>query len=287
MKKDLLLSVSVTAIALTMLFNSCNKQFPQAGFFNPLIGGCQVAEYHVPQFDQYFPTPPPYLFRKTFDPSGKIVKEMACGFLNDDVPEFIAGYLLDVTIAQKDHRVFLVRADSGKKVAPDTLATIYLNGEGRPDSCIGRPGSDPEAGSNAYELEYYHYKDNRLQTVQHDILYAGSDGLRFLKTDTVRYDKYGNPVSYGFSSYTYDYSRKAGQKFYADVFMGIESDFYLLQYLGFFPEINNPPNVRMSEKNSDAAEGGPLAGQTFDAQGKLTGFSLQGEPISISWNCSR
>ena len=122
---------------------------------------------------------------------------------------------------------------------------------------------------------------------QHDILYAGSDGLRFLKTDTVRYDKYGNPVSYGFNSYTYDYSRKAGQKFYADVFMGIESDFYLLQYLGFFPEINNPPNVRMSEKNSDAAEGGPLAGQTFDAQGKLTGFSLQGEPISISWNCSR
>jgi hypothetical protein len=65
--------------------------------------------------------------------------------------------------------------------------------------------------------------------------------------------------------------------------MNDEADFYLLQYLGFFPEINNPPNLQTSSYNSDGAEGGPLGDQQFDAQGKLTGFG----PISITWNCSR
>jgi|ERR1700722_13584009 len=112
-------------------------EFPQEGYFNPLIGGCQVAEYHNPQFDPFFTTKPPYLFRKTFDPGGNIVREMACGFANDNLPQSLSTFLLDVLIAQKDRRVFLIRADSGKRVVPDTLVTIYLNQEGRPDSCIG------------------------------------------------------------------------------------------------------------------------------------------------------
>jgi hypothetical protein len=287
MKKNLSLIVSLMAIALFLLFNSCTKEFPPKGFFNPLIGGCQVAEYHDPQFDQFYPTPPPVLFRKTFDPSGRVVQEMTCSFLNDNVPQFLTDLLLDFTIAQRDRRVFLINAGGGVKVIPDTLAIIYLNAEGRPDSCIGRPGSDPESGSNAYELEYYSYKDNRVQLIKHTIIADGEHNVYFQGADTVRYDRYGNPVSYGFNTYTYDYTKKGGQKFYADIFMGIESDFYLLQYLGFFPEINNPPNLRTSEHNSDASEGGTLTGQTFDAQDKLTGFTLAGENISITWNCSR
>jgi hypothetical protein len=283
MKRNLSTTVSVLSIALFFLFNSCGKEFLPVGFFNPLVGGCQVAEYHDSQYDGFFTTKPPYLFRKTFDPSGRIATEMACGFANDNVP--VPSLQLDVLISQKDRRVFLIRADSGKRIAPDTLVTIYFNREGRPDSCIGRPGSDPEAGSapGGYEWEYYYYKDGKIQTIKHTIFEGGESSASFSGTDTVHYDKYGNPVSYGFNSYTYDYTRKGGQKFYLDVFMNDEADFYLLQYLGFFPEINNPPNLQLSSYNSDGAAGGPLPVQQFDAQGKLTGFGA----ISITWNCSR
>ena len=286
MKKNLSTTVSVMSVALFFLFNSCGKEFPRDGFFNPLIGGCQVAEYHNPQFDPFFPARPPYLFRKTFDPAGKVATGMACGFANDNVPQSLPSFLLDVRIAQKDRRVLLIRADSGKTVVPDTLVTIYLNREGRPDSCIGRPGSDPEEGTG-YEWEYYSYKDGRIQVIKHTTFHEGDPGYLFSGTDTIHYDKYGNPVSYGFNTYTYDYTRKGGQKFYLDVFMGGEADFYLLQYLGFFPEVNNPPNLRTAEFNSDAAEGGPLGDQQFDAQGKLTNIGPQIGGISITWNCSR
>jgi hypothetical protein len=283
MKRNLSTTVSALPIALFFLFNSCGKEFPQEGFFNPLIGGCQVAEYHDSQYDVFFTTKPPYLFRKTFDPSGKIATEMACGFSNDIVPE--PRLQLDVLIAQKDRRVFLIRADSGKTIVPDTLVTIYLNREGRPDSCIGRPGSDPETGTTTgYEWEYYFYKDGKIQTVKHTIFFGGEEpGVFFSGSDSVRYDKYGNPVSFGFNTYAYDYTRRGGQKFYLDAFMNDETDFYLLQYLGFFPEINNPPNLQTYSYNSDGAQGGPLGVQQFDAEGKLTGFG----PISITWNCSR
>lgn len=289
MKRNLSTTVSAITIALFFLFNSCGKEFPQEGFFNPLIGGCQVAEYHNPQFDQFFTTPPPYLFRKTFDPGGNIVREMACGFSNDDLPSTLQSFLLDVLIVQRDRRVFLIRADSGKIVVPDTLATIYLNREGRPDSCIGRPGSDPEASGSlmGYEWEYYYYKDNKIQLIKHTIFGGGEFGFSFSGTDTVRYDRFGNPVSYSFNSYTYDYTRKGGQKFYLDAFMGNEADFYLLQYLGFFPEMNNPPNLRTSSISSGVAEGGPIGNQQFDAQGKLTSFGSDFGDISITWNCSK
>ncbi len=285
MKRSLSMTVSVMSIALFFLFNSCGKEFPRVGLFNPLIGGCQVAEYHNPQFDPFFPTPPPYLFRKTFGPGG-ILREMACGFANDNPPFEIQDFLLDVNIAQRDSRVFLIRNDSGKHLPPDTLLTVYLNRQGRPDSCIGRPGSDPETGSTGFEWEYYSYKDGRVNVIKHTTFHE--DGNFFSGMDTVHYDRYGNPVSFGFNTYTYDYTRKGGQKFYLDVFMNNEADFYLLQYLGFFPEINNPPNLRTSTFNSDAAEGGALGVQHFDAEGKLTSFGPEGEgKITISWNCSR
>jgi len=289
MTRNLLAAMGVLPVVVIFLLSSCGKEFSSKGFFNPLIGGCQVAEYHNPQFDSYFPTKPPYLFRKTFDASGRIVKEMACGFSNDNPPLSLPEFLLDVTIAQKDRRVFLLRAYSGKPVVPDTLLTIYLNWEGRPDSSIGRPGSDPEAGT-AYEWEYYYYKGDRLQSINHTTFHGphgGEGGYSFSGTDTIHYDKYGNPLSYGYNTYTYDYTRKGGQKFYLDVFMGNEANFYLLQYLGFFPEINNPPNLRTYEYNSDAAESLSFLDQQFDAQGKLTGIGQPDGGISITWNCSR
>jgi len=76
MKRNISPAVVLATATIFMLFNSCIKDVPLQDFFNPLVGGCQVAEYHVAQFDPLFPTPPPYLFRKTFDPSGRIAQEI-------------------------------------------------------------------------------------------------------------------------------------------------------------------------------------------------------------------
>ena len=285
MKRNISPAVVLATASIFMLFNSCVKDVPPGNFFNPLVGGCQVAEYHVATFDPLFPTPPPYLFRKTFDPSGRIVTGIDCNFTNDILPANLLSSTLHLKIVQKGWVVDLIKADSVKTDFPDTLFRIYLNEKGRPDSCIGSPGSEPQAGPGSFEKEYYTYKDNRVMEVKMNITF-NYDGTPFSLdgTDTVKYDKYGNPVSFGTNTYTYDYSRKARQQFYCDDFMGIESNFYLLQYLGFFPEVTSPVNVRTGV-NTGSDTGGPLTGQQFDAEGRLIGYDIDYIPVSITWKC--
>lgn len=277
-----LLAISLAAIALTFLA-SCSKDFPRDGFFNPLIGGCQVAEFHIPQFDSFYPTPPPYLFRKTFDPTGRIVAGIDCSFANDLLPQYLPTFTLHLTVAQKDRKAFLIRRPAGPDDnTADTLAKIYLGRNGRPDSCVGAPGIDPFA-PGAPVTEHYYYKDNRLLAVN-DV------SLQFpptpeVRTDTIRYDKFGNPLSFIHNSYKYDYTRKARQQFYCDDFMETDRVFYLLQYLGFFPEINNPPNIRTTVANVDVPTGAPISNPQFDSEGKLISYGFFTGTNTITWNC--
>lgn len=276
-------------IALVALLDSCSKGLPSKGFSDPLAGGCQVAEFHCDRFDQFFNPPLPYIFKKTYDSSGTVVKEMVFGFRNLEMPKDILGLMLDVTIERKDRRVFLIRKDTAKSIVRDTLYTIYLNREGRPDSCIGRTGSDPEFPWPAGEKEYYHYKNGRIQSLNWSINYVQNGHIySYPGADTVYYDKYDNPVKFGYNSYTYDTTRKGGSKFYLDDFTHIEVDFYVLQYLGYFPEINNPPNIRVTEWNPDGEDGGPLllTNQQFDAEGRLLGYGLTWETYTITWRCN-
>src|SRR5882762_8419968 len=77
MKKRIVLQFAFTAIF--SLFISCQKSRDTIDFFrNPLEGGCQVAEYHIAFFDD--PVRAVFPFKKTFDASGKIVKEIECVF---------------------------------------------------------------------------------------------------------------------------------------------------------------------------------------------------------------
>jgi len=285
MKRNISPAVVLATATIFMLFNSCIKDVPLQDFFNPLVGGCQVAEYHVAQFDPLFPTPPPYLFRKTFDPSGRIAQEIDCNFTNDILPANLLSTTLYLKIAQKGRVVYLIKKDSLKADLPDTLFRIYLNENGRPDSCIGSPGSQPQARPGSFEKEYYTYKDNRVTVVKMNMTLIVEGSSYFLDgADTVKYDKYGNPLSFGGMSYTYDYTRKARQQFYCDDFMGNESNFYLLQYLGFFPEVTSPIHVRTAV-NTGGDTGGPLTGQRFDEEGRLIGYTIDGIPVSITWNC--
>lgn len=285
MNRNITPAIVLATATICMLFNSCIKDVPPRNFVNPLVGGCQVAEYHVAMFDALFPTPPPYLFRKTFDPSGRIVTEIDCNFTNDILPTDLLSTTLHLKIGQKGPVVYLIKVDTLKADFPDTVIRIYLDEKGRPDSCIGGPGSDPQAGSGSFEKEYYTYKDNRVTEVKMNVTFViGGSAFSFDAADTVKYDKYGNPMSFGGNVYTYDYTRKARQQFYCDDFMGNESNFYLLQYLGFFPEVTSPVNVRTGV-NTGSDTGGPLTDQQFDKEGKLIGYAIDGIPVSITWNC--
>jgi hypothetical protein len=275
------LRVMLTATVLT-LFVSCSKDFPRDGFFNPLIGGCQVAEYHISQFDGFFPAPPPYLFRNSFDPTGKIVTGIDCSFTNDILPETLPTFTLHLTVAQKANIVFLIIPPTGPdNNTSDTVGRIYLNRSGRPDSCVGGPGIDPFEPLTPTTEQYY-YKNNRLLAVK-DI--ATFPSFVWVSTYTITYDKLGNPLSFANNSYQYDDSRRAGQQFYCDDFMEFDREFYLLQYLGFFPEINNPPNLRTRVVNVDVPQGEAIESPTFDPEGKLISYGTLFGTSTITWNC--
>jgi hypothetical protein len=276
-------AVLLTAVAVT-LFGSCNKNLPPDGFFNPLTGGCQVAEYHIPLFDQFFPTPPPYLFVKSFDATGKVVTGIDCSFTNDILPLTLPTFTLHINVVQQRWMVLLIRKPAGKKgVSPDILGRIYLNRAGRPDSCVCAPGIDPFEAAFPV-TEHYYYKNDRLLAVN-DIVYLGPRPPQ-VSTDTISYDRFGNPLSFIHNSYQYDYSRRSKQQFYCDDFMETDRVFYLLQYLGFFPEVTNPPNVRTAVTIVESDQPVALSSPHFDSEGKLISYGLSfGGLTTITWNC--
>jgi hypothetical protein len=282
MKLNRSLSATVLTVLVVMLLgSSCGKNLP--GIFNPLTGGCQVAAFHSSQFDAFFPTPPPYFFQKTFDATGRIVTGIDCSFSNDIVPLTLPSFLLHLTIVQKGWMVLLIRKPTGKEGdVPDTLGRIYLNSAGRPDSCVGAAGLDPFASARPVK-EIYYYKKDRLLAIYDAAFF--SPGGWFGNTDTIHYDSHGNPVSFLNNSYQYDYHRSAKQQYYSDDFMEGDRVFYLLQYLGFFPEVTNPPNVRTRAANTDNPEGVNLTNLTFDAEGKLIGYDFVTGTNTITWNC--
>jgi hypothetical protein len=272
----------LTAIAATLL-GSCNKSLPSEGFFNPLIGGCQVAEYHIPQFDQFFPTPPPYLFRKSFDATGKIVTGMDCSFTNDIVPATLPMFTLHITVVQQGWTVLLISKSTGKEGnIPDTVGRIYLNRTGRPDSCVG-VGIDPFEPLSLV-TEHYYYKNDRIFAVN-DITYV-SHNFILDRTDTITYDRFGNPLSFVHNSYQYNYSRRPKEQFYCDDFMEVDRVYYLLQYLGFFPEVTNPPNLRTAVTTVESDFPVAVVDPQFDSEGKLISYvPSYGGATTITWNC--
>jgi hypothetical protein len=284
--------VTLPAIATVfMLFLSCQKDFIRADHFrNPLEAGCQVAEYHIPEYDSDFPPRIPYLFKKTFDSSGKIVREIEC-FFNDIVtphdillPEFHHIFKIE----QRGRMIFLINKVTNKGNIPDTVARITLNNEGRAESCAANPELVPDFESKTAVTEYYLYKSHRIVSIK-SVFNQITPPNTFIDIDTLIYDNYGNILSCRDNSYQYDYSRKAKQQFYCDDIMdGGDADepFYLLQYLGFFPEVTSPVNIRTRAQNQVFSQG-YLTNHQFDAEGKLISYDYFIPHITIVWNCKK
>jgi hypothetical protein len=64
--------------------------------------------------------------------------------------------------------------------------------------------------------------------------------------------------------------------------MGGELPFYLLEYLGYFPEVSSPPNVLISVNNV-ADDAGVFINHKFDSEGRLIGFDNQPNPTTSSY----
>ena len=65
--------------------------------------------------------------------------------------------------------------------------------------------------------------------------------------------------------------------------MSYQEPFYLLQYLGYFPEVNCPTNLMNAISNRYDDFAGPLTDHQFDAKGRLTSYDYPGGPTTITW----
>ena len=284
-------------LVIFALFLSCNKSIdPIYGDHNPLQGGNQVAEYHIPLYDPYYPPHFPFLFKKIYDHTGENLQEIQCSFWNDQAPASPECNCRGGVFLSELYHDFLVRHD-GRKIfllnkfpyfgiftpnpipLPDTVAVITLDDKGRAGSCranfeLNLLNINTEVG----ETQYYIYKNDRLFAIK------TIEDNRGTLIDTINYDKYGNILSFNGNTYQYDYSRKARLQFYCDDLMGNDDTFYLLEYLGFFPEITSPVNIRTHVEAITFH--GDLSNHQFDAEGRLTGYDFY-EKISIVWTQPR
>jgi hypothetical protein len=276
----------IFALAACMLFtafSSCNKIIPiPSSSPNPLSGDNQVAEFHIPIYDDFYPDYP-YLFRKIYDPSGKIVKEIIFSFNADIAVGDIFTYTYDFLVETKGRNVYFVQKELAQNGLPDTAFRLYLNSQGRPDSCIGDTGFIPSP-SPYIESEYYYYKDNRFLAVKDNMADQPFPPFFETSTDTMRYDKFGNPSSFLTNSYQYDTSRVVASQFLCDDFVGGDFLFYLLEYLGYFPEITSPVNLRTRTYTSPDPEGLADKDQQFDREGRLISYTGQAQYMTIIWN---
>lgn len=271
------ITFALAACLLFTAFSSCNKIIPvQSGFPNPLTGDNQVADFHIDIYDGFF-TNPPYLFDKTFDPSGKILKEIAFSFNDDIGVGDLPTYTYDLLVESKGNVVYLI-----EKGAADTAFRLYLNAQGRPDSCIGTVQFIPDQAYGT-ESEYYYYKDSRFLAVK-DELKNSSNTIVYASIDTMKYDSYGNPLSFRGNSYQYDYSRAVSLQFLCDDFTGGDDLFYLMEYLGYFQEITSPANLRTTLTNATDPTGASETDQLFDKEGRLISYTMLGQPETITWN---
>jgi len=277
MKSSTLHPLAVMVLASSLINWSCSKinwkdidvdQKQQ-------VSKCDVAEYHISTYDQYnlgFP----FLFKKKYDQSGKKVKEIDCSFWNVLPPEQVQHNVL--LVDQKDHRLFLLDKNNRK----DTVMKVHLNNKGRVEYFETNGSLDR---SNDVTLTYgsFFYKNNQLVFFSSGGTYSW--GSNYLDEDSLHYDLQGNLLVFGSNSYQYDYTRTSTAQFYIDDLMeGPRNGYYLLQYLGFFPEVTSPPNLR-SYGNAGNVFVGNVENHTFDAKGKLTGYQFAGGQTNIVWNC--
>ncbi|HEY0680577.1 MAG TPA: hypothetical protein VGD17_19990 [Chitinophagaceae bacterium] len=256
---------------------------------------CEVEQFN--SYHSQFDPDIPYLFRKNYDPAGR-VKEIDAYFWG------IARTPLHfrASIRYKGLIVQFIDADKPQ----DTLMTLWINSKGRPVKALeniamykGRGG--PFQGIQ-HPLKYdFSYKDDKLWVIK-------SDFTDFISIDTCKYDESGNilsmvhePTNPQGDLFRYDLSREANQQFYMDLreLNSFLTGFNLLLYLQYFPELTSPPNVRTSHHvglvNPPIGSFRWLFNHQFDNDRKLIRYDLAVDTTylpdirtcTVIWRCNK
>lgn len=256
----------------SIFFFSCNKINEILDHSHLPLPTCEVAEYHVPFLDGFF-LDFPLMFRKTYDAKGNL-EEIDFAFSNT------LGFLAaahDMIVKYSGQRVFLL----SKANPSDTTMTIILNIQGRPVSCTIAAELNDDEGHGYGDTEYFTYKNNRIFSIRG----VNSAPHGYQATDTVFYDTHGNPSRFGANSYQYDYTKKVKQQYLDDDQQEYTLGYYICQYLGYFPEVTSPPNLRTHVQADEFTYN--LTAYRFDWEGKLVSYSYGGTTadVIVAWHC--
>jgi hypothetical protein len=234
---------------------------------------CDVSQYSVNMGGS---SPNVTLFQKTYDAQGKSVKEIECVFFE---PYSSYGLTVSGTSYGAQHDLLVSKSGSSlllrdKNNLADTAMVVLLNGDGRPVSSITNLAGNITDSYHYGDTENYTYRGARIFSVQ---------SVRFQQVDTVKYDSLGNLLSFAGNTYVYDYDRQASESFYNTDYQALFHGYYLLQYLGYFPEVTNTTNIRSTVSNSYLLAEANLGEEQYDPDGRVIGFNthfIQGSNFS-------
>jgi hypothetical protein len=277
MKKSL-----YAAAGLLLLFasSSCRKDNGPLGSQTPLNSNYQVVECHNNHYDADLDAHVAFPFLKKYDPSGRTVTEIDCAFDDDKSYYYFPQVYHEFKISQKGHMVYLVNKALPASGIPDTAGWITLDALGRPKSMTA--DSNLSLDLNGYWPEptftqNYTYQNNKIVAVH----YVFNNPHRGDYTDSIKYDQYGNAVSFNNVSWHYDYSKTAKQQFYYEGLTGADEPFYLLLYLGYFPEISCPSNVMTAW--TDFTGTFNVTNHKFDSRGRLISYDDGLGHVTVNW----
>jgi hypothetical protein len=261
------------SIALVLaIFCACKKNIPASLFPPRTQESLLVDEYLLPQYNgALFDFP--LLFKKKYALSGKL-NQIDLSFENTFVPAYSLEH--DFSVVQNGLKLYLLKTSD----PTDTGVVITLNGQGKVTSChVTKETNDINGRA---EMEYFYYKNDRIWYIK-TVPDAGVDFTFPPSEDTVYYDSHGNPAVFAFNTYQYDYTRKIAFQYYIDDQMESTPGYYVCQYLGYFPEVTSPPNLRIHVQADEFNL--TLSDYQFDAAGRMISYnySIFGG-VTIVWH---
>jgi hypothetical protein len=279
MRNKLSLVATVLLTGMSLFLCGCKKASTFARVIQQKLA-CDVAKYSV-DIDNGVPASNVTVFQKTYDAEGKTVTEIECVFFEPfssssetSGGSSFYGLQHDLLVAKSDSSLLL----RDKNNLADTAMLVLFNKEGRPTSSITSLAGNITDNFHSGDTESFTYKGGRIFSVQE---------LGF-PIDTVHYDSLGNLLSFAGNTYIYDYDRQATESFYITDYQARDHGYYLLQYLGYFPEVTNTTNIRSNLSNSDLTYKANLAGEQYDPAGRVIGFNtyvIQGTTFGgTSWS---
>ena len=261
------------AMALALVFvGSCKKTNPASSPIPRDQHTLVVDEYLLPLYDNAI-FDFPLLFKKKYDQVGRF-NELDFSFENT----LVASYSLehDYSVVQNGLTLYLLKVGD----PTDTGVKVILNGRGKAVSChIAKDINDIHGIA---ETEYFFYKNDRIWYIK-TVPDGGADNSLQPSYDTVYFDTHGNPSRFGFNTYQYNYTKKVDFQYYIDDQMESSPGYYICQYLGYFPEVTSPPNLRIHVQADEFSL--DLLDDQFDPAGRMISYQYSNfGGVVIAWH---